>query len=128
MFSIANKQVKTWLIDPEFVEKEKKADRMEDIATFFLNNAIDTFAISKDFSLLKKNLKLLFDGYDEYLNRFDLSIDYLYESKELLAFKFHLGLNSLLEALFTIKNDPSNLDRIKNCLSLTSYLWSKEVF
>lgn len=128
MFSVEEKLVKTWLIDPEFVEKEKKADRMEDIATFFLHKAIDIYKNGKDFNIMKKEFLWVIDGYNEYLNRFELSVDQIYESKEIYSFKFHLGLNALLEALFTINNDPENFERIKDCLGLTNHLWSKAIF
>ncbi|MFX0171820.1 MAG: hypothetical protein ACFE9L_07870 [Candidatus Hodarchaeota archaeon] len=121
------KRVQTWLIDPEYAEEVKTADRMEDIGTFFLHSAIDTFTKKDNLKSLRKELQPFFEGYDRYLSQYGSSIYEIYKGNHEGALSFHLGLNVLLEALFIQKKGNLNNDTIfnrwSNCIALSNYLW-----
>ncbi|MFW9996175.1 MAG: hypothetical protein ACFFD4_29305 [Candidatus Odinarchaeota archaeon] len=142
MFSIdkeakGKNYVQTWLIDPEYAEAEKNADRMEDIATFFLHQAIDSYQkekkgdIQRDESLekLKTDLEHLFKGYDSFLAMHHTSLQQLYSNKLDTTFAFHLGLSALMEALFAVKrgsvSNQETVERISMCLGLANRCWTK---
>jgi hypothetical protein len=135
MFSeeISGKSVKAWLIDPEFAEDEKaRVDRMEDIGTFFLHTAINYYTKENSLKRLKNDLQYFFKGYNSYLRIYKLSLDKIYTSKHEKSFLFHLGLNALLEALFTVSkgskdqiDDQITLERISLCLMLANHSWTK---
>jgi hypothetical protein len=121
--------IQTWLIDPEYAEEERNADRMEDIATFFLQLGLNYYIKDKNLEKLKNDLKHFFKGYDYYLDMFNLSLNKIYRSKQESSFEFHLGLSGLLEALYSIKrdnlDDQATLDRISLCLKFTNHCWTK---
>ncbi len=121
--------IQTWLIDPEYVEEEDSADRMEDIGTFFLHSAIDHF--DRDGNLqafVSRELSPFIQGYEEYLTQKDSfqSLDAIYGDYE-IALAFHLGLNVLLEGLFLQKradmNNEAAFDRMSTCVTLANYCW-----
>lgn len=121
-----------WLIDPEYVEqlsKKNRADRMEDIATFFLNRAIETFSRDGNLNEMQRDKNAFFDGYNNYLEIYGKSLEILYENKQEKSFLFHLGLNALLEALFILrmgKNIPKEeLDRSFIALKLAIFTWNE---
>jgi hypothetical protein len=121
------KRVQTWLIDPEYAEEAKTADRMEDIGTFFLHSAIDTFTKDDNLKSLRKDLQPFFEGYDRFLSQHGSSLYKMYKGNHEGALSFHLGLNVLLEALFIQKKGNLNNDTIfnrwSNCIALSNYLW-----
>jgi hypothetical protein len=120
------KFILTWLIDPEYVEMEKNADRMEDIATFFLRQAVKYYSNKGNLEEIRNDLQNFFEGYNSYLNIHGVSMNKIYGNSREESFAFHLGLNALLEALFIFKRDKieqQELDRISTCLGLTNYCW-----
>ncbi|MHA2305972.1 MAG: hypothetical protein ACXACU_11320, partial [Candidatus Hodarchaeales archaeon] len=125
----SNGEIQTWLIDPEYVEKEHTADRMEDIATFFLRSAIDHYQTRKSLKGFRKKILPFFEGYASYLNQADLSFNKIYKGQVEVSFAFHLGLCSLLESLFVKKlgdmNNHSIKNRFNSCISLAKYCWEK---
>ncbi|MFW9903217.1 MAG: phosphotransferase family protein [Candidatus Thorarchaeota archaeon] len=123
-----NKKIQTWLIDPEYVEEEQSADRMEDVATFFLHSAIDSFDKDGNLRSFRKEVQHFIEGYERYLSSVDLSINDIYKDYE-PVFSFHLGLNALLEGLFLQKrvnmNDEKAFDRMATCIALANYCWKE---
>ena len=123
-----NKKIQTWLIDPEYVEKEQSADRMEDVGTFFLHSAIDTFDRNGNLRSFRKEVQHFIEGYERYLSSVGLSINDIYEDYESVL-SFHLGLNALLEGLFLQKranmNDEAAFDRMATCIALANYCWKE---
>jgi hypothetical protein len=121
-----NKKIQTWLIDPEYVEKEQSADRMEDVGTFFLHSAIDSFNIHANLQTFRKEVQAFIEGYERYLSSVQLSLNDIYEDYESVL-SFHLGLNALLEGLFLQKranmNDEIAFDRMATCIALANYCW-----
>ncbi len=132
LFSIDNDgsedKVSTWLIDPEYTEEQKTSDRMEDIGTFFLHTVIDSFEQNGNLSSFRSELLPFFQGYDNFLSYYGLSLFDIYEGQHEEALSFHLGLNVLLEALFLQKKDLLQTqpiyDRWVLCLNLANYLWT----
>jgi hypothetical protein len=128
LFSSENGKIKTWLIDPEYVEEERTADRMEDTATFFLRTAIDHFETRNSLTGFRKKILPFFEGYAAYLNQSNLSLNKIYQAQVEAAFAFHLGLCSLLESLFVKQlgdmNNKSIIDRFNSCLSLAKHCWT----
>lgn len=134
LFSIneTTKRIIAWLIDPEYVEhvsKKNRADRMEDISTFFLNKAIEIFSRDGNLKEMERDKVEFFNGYNNYLGIYEKSLDILYENKAEKSFLFHLGLNSLLEALYILRNSDnvpkSEVDRSFICLKLAIYSWNE---
>lgn len=127
LFSKENGNIRTWLVDPEYLEKEHTADRMEDIATFFLKPAIEYFEKRNNLSGFRKEILPFFEGYANYLNQFNLSFNQIYQAQVEAAFAFHLGLCSLLESLFVKQLGDLSIKSIRNrfnsCLSLTKHCW-----
>jgi hypothetical protein len=123
-----NKKIQTWLIDPEYVEEEQSADRMEDVCTFFLHSAIDNFSRDGNLHTFRKEVQHFIEGYERYLSSVGLSINDIYEDYE-SVFSFHLGLNALLEGLFLQKranmNDEVAFDRMATCIALANYCWKE---
>jgi len=123
-----NKKIQTWLIDPEYVEKEQSADRMEDVGTFFLHSAIDTFDKDGNLRSFQKEVQYFIEGYERYLSSVGLSINDIYKDYESVL-SFHLGLNALLEGLFLQKranmNDEAAFDRMATCIALANYCWKE---
>ena len=119
--------IQTWLIDPEYAEEERAADRMEDIGTFFLHSAIDNFNETETLVALKNEISEFFKGYNRHLSINGLSLNEIYSGRQESALAFHLGLNVLLEALFIQKR--GNLEneevfcRMAVCIGLANYLW-----
>ena len=119
------------MIDPEYVEEEQTADRMEDIATFFLRPAIKHFEPNGRYNLkgFRKKIFSFFEGYSAYLNKADLSFSKIYFGQVEATFAFHLGLCSLLESLFVKKmgdmNNQSIMNRFNSCIALTKHCWEK---
>jgi len=131
LFSNMNGSIQTWLIDPEYVEEERTADRMEDIATFFLRNALDYFQTRHNLNGFRKKILPFFEGYAAFLNQFELSFNKIYQGQVETTFAFHLGLCSLLESLFVKQlgdlNNQTILDRFNICISLTRHCWEKGI-
>lgn len=129
LFSKENGKIRTWLIDPEYVEEERTADRMEDIATFFLRTAIDHFERKNSLTGLRNEILPFFEGYAAYLNQFNLSFNKIYHTQVEAAFTFHLGLCSLLESLFVKKlgdmNNEQVFNRFNACILLAKHCWTK---
>ena len=123
-----NKKIQTWLIDPEYVEKEQSADRMEDIGTFFLHSAIDNFSRDGNLQTFRKEVQHFIEGYERHLSSVELSVNDIYEDYESVL-SFHLGLNALLEGLFLQKranmNDEVAFDRMATCIALANYCWKE---
>ncbi|MFX1515876.1 MAG: hypothetical protein ACFFC6_06175 [Promethearchaeota archaeon] len=123
-----NKTIQTWLIDPEYVEKEQSADRMEDVGTFFLHSAIDTFERDGNLRSFRKEVQHFIEGYERYLSSVELSINNIYEDYESVL-SFHLGLCALLEGLFLQKranmNEEAAFDRMATCIALANYCWKE---
>ncbi|UCG03482.1 MAG: hypothetical protein JSW11_05700 [Candidatus Heimdallarchaeota archaeon] len=121
-----NKKIQTWLIDPEYVEKEQSADRMEDVGTFFLHSAIDNFDRNGNLHTFRKEVQSFIEGYERHLSTIELSINDIYEDYE-SVFSFHLGLCALLEGLFLQKranmDDEMAFDRMATCIALANYCW-----
>ncbi len=119
-------KIQTWLIDPEYAEEEKSADRMEDIGTFFLHSAIDHFDKDGNLQNFKPSVRTFVEGYEKHLSRSFLSLDAIYGDYE-IALAFHLGLNVLLEGLFLQKRADMNseraFDRMTTCVTLANYCW-----
>lgn len=133
IFSVENDgsedKVYTWLIDPEYAELEQKtADRMEDIGTFFLHTAIDSFEQNGNLTSFRGELLPFFQGYDNFLSYYGLSLFDIYEGEHEEALSYHLGLNVLLEALFLQRKGSLEAqpiyDRWLLCLNLANYLWT----
>lgn len=123
-----NKKIQTWLIDPEYVEEEQSADRMEDVGTFFLHSAIDNFNRDGNLQAFRKEVQPFIEGYERYLSSLELSINDIYENYE-SALSFHLGLNVLLEGLFLQKranmDNEVAFDRMATCIALANYCWKE---
>ncbi|MFX0181837.1 MAG: hypothetical protein ACFE95_02045 [Candidatus Hodarchaeota archaeon] len=121
------KRVQTWLIDPEYAEEAKTADRMEDVGTFFLHSAIDLFTKDDNLKAFRNELQPFFEGYNRHLSQYGFSIYEIYKGNHETALSFHLGLNVLLEALFLQKKGNLNHDAVfnkwSNCIALSNYLW-----
>ncbi len=122
-----NKKIQTWLIDPEYVEEEQSADRMEDVGTFFLHSAIDSFNRDGNLEAFRKEVQPFIEGYERYLSSVALSINDIYENYESVL-AFHIGLNVLLEGLFLQKRanmeDEVAFDRMATCIALANYCWN----
>ncbi len=129
LFSGSNGEILTWLIDPEYVEEEQTADRMEDIATFFLRPSIEHYETRRSLKGFRKKILSFFEGYASYLNQADLSFGKIYLGQVEATFAFHLGLCSLLESLFVKKlgdmNNQSIINRFNSCIALTKHCWEK---
>ncbi|MHA2225329.1 MAG: phosphotransferase family protein [Candidatus Hodarchaeales archaeon] len=123
-----NEWIQTWLIDPEYAEEERAADRMEDIGTFFLHSAIDNFNDTTTLVELKRETTEFFNGYERHLSMNGLSLNEIYSGRQESALVFHLGLNVLLEALFIQKRgnleNKEVFSRMAVCIGLANYLWN----
>ncbi|MFX0121732.1 MAG: hypothetical protein ACFE9A_20240, partial [Candidatus Hodarchaeota archaeon] len=122
-----NERIQTWLIDPEYVEEEQSADRMEDVGTFFLHSAIDYYYKEGNLRALLTEIQSFIEGYERCLSIAGLSLYEIYKAYE-VALTFHLGLNVLLEGLFLQKrgdmNDEKTFDRMATCMALATHCWS----
>ncbi len=120
------KRIQVWLIDPEYVEEEQSADRMEDIGTFFLHSAIESYNKCGNLYSLWKEIQPFIEGYERHLSTVGLSLNEIYRNYE-SAFAFHLGLNVLLEGLFLQKranmDDETAFDRMATCIALANHCW-----
>ncbi|MFX0124732.1 MAG: phosphotransferase family protein [Candidatus Hodarchaeota archaeon] len=120
------KKIQTWLIDPEYVEEEQSADRMEDVGTFFLHSAIDNYYKHGNLKIFQTEVQPFIEGYERYLSSVGLSINDIYENYQ-STLSFHLGLNALLEGLFLQKrvnmDDARTFDRMATCIALANYCW-----
>jgi hypothetical protein len=99
---------------------------MEDVGTFFLHSAIDSFNIHANLQTFRKEVQAFIEGYERYLSSVQLSLNDIYEDYESVL-SFHLGLNALLEGLFLQKranmNDEIAFDRMATCIALANYCW-----
>ncbi|MFX0121761.1 MAG: hypothetical protein ACFE9A_20385, partial [Candidatus Hodarchaeota archaeon] len=122
-----NERIQTWLIDPEYVEEEQSADRMEDVGTFFLHSAIDYYYKEGNLRALLTEIQSFIEGYERSLSAAGLSLYEIYKAYE-TALTFHLGLNVLLEGLFLQKradmNDEKAFDRMATCVALATHCWN----
>ncbi|MFX1283073.1 MAG: hypothetical protein ACFFB5_05425 [Promethearchaeota archaeon] len=120
------KRIQVWLIDPEYVEEEQSADRMEDIGTFFLHSAIDNYDNDGNLYTFWREIQPFIEGYERNLSAVGLSLNEIYRNYE-AALAFHLGLNVLLEGLFLQKranmDDETAFDRMATCVALANYCW-----
>ncbi|MFW9990428.1 MAG: phosphotransferase [Candidatus Odinarchaeota archaeon] len=117
---------KVYLIDPEFKEADIAACRFEDIGTFFLNQGLRLMQQTKTLFLEGVFDKFL-AGYEAYLSQFGTSVYQMLGDKNRIyaAFFFHLGLSSLLEALYTLRKSKGEaeglpIDRITLCVSVAN--------
>lgn len=128
LFSQEGEQIQPWLIDPEYAESTRAADRMEDIGTFFVKSAVECFIEDNNLKKLRDEQLLTFiQGYDHYLNHYGLSMYEIYQGGHEEALVFHLGLSTLMEALFIQKRaDLKNeeiLKRYAGCVATTLHVW-----
>ncbi|MHA2297621.1 MAG: phosphotransferase [Candidatus Hodarchaeales archaeon] len=124
MFDEAGEKV--YLIDPEFKESEIAACRFEDIGTFFLSQGLRLVQTIK-----KLPLEGVFDkflaGYESYLSQFGNGMNQMIGGKNRIyaAFFFHLGISSLLEALYNLRKakgetEGAFFDKITLCISMAN--------
>ncbi len=120
-------KIQVWLIDPEYTEEEKSADRMEDIGTFFMHSALECFDKNGNLIAFRTEIQPFIEGYERYLSVSGLSLSEIYRNYE-SAFVFHLGLNVLLEGLFLQKranmDDERAFDRMATCIALADHCWN----
>ena len=130
-------EVYTYLIDPEFIEPDSGACRLQDVATFFIRPALEEFRTNKALTMMWKNVDSFFSGYDQALMKFGVNLSLIYGTqgvpKEI--FSFQLGLASILEALFVYRRwkghirasseiDDRLADELALCLSMGAQLWN----
>jgi hypothetical protein len=123
-----NQSIQPWLIDPEYAESTRAADRMEDIGTFFVKRAVDCFLEENNLQKLRDEQLITFiQGYDHFLSHYGLSMYEIYQGGHEEALVFHLGLSTLLEALFIQKRadlkDEMVLKRYAGCVATTLHVW-----
>ncbi|MFW9779602.1 MAG: phosphotransferase family protein [Candidatus Heimdallarchaeota archaeon] len=129
LFSEEREQyVQPWLIDPEYAEAARAADRFEDIGTFFVKAAIDHFLKDNNLQRFRENQIIPFiQGYDHFLNHYGLSMYEIYKANQEEALCFHLGLSTLLEALFIQRrvdlNNEIALKRYTGCIKTSLHIW-----
>ncbi len=120
-------QIQTWLIDPEFAEEQKTADRMEDIGTFFLHTVIQSFEDTGNLAALQSDLIAFFQGYNNFLESNGTSLFDIYGGCHEDALAFHLGLNILMEAIYLQKKGNFSNDQIflrwTACITICDHLW-----
>ncbi|MFW9929914.1 MAG: hypothetical protein ACFFD1_11020, partial [Candidatus Thorarchaeota archaeon] len=95
---------KAYLFDPEFLESTLGAERLEDIASFFLISSLDEFKQTGTIDRTFKSMKVFFDSYNRYLQSHQLSIERLFSVYEIWGiFFFHLGLAGLKRVKFMLE-------------------------
>lgn len=119
--------VKTWLIEPENVETEVISDRMKDISHFFLDSALEHFGEKGNLQGFRDQLMPFFQGYANYLNKFNLSLNKIYQTYVEASFVFHLGLNSLLKAVQQRQKGMTGEHRnqMATTVNLTRHCWKQ---
>ncbi len=98
--------LRIYLIDPEFLEEQVSADRLEDISNFFVTEMISSpLGISEETLLnIKPQLTQFLRGYESILLSKGLNIRSLYQQKNPL--NFHLALSIVLATLnYTFMQD-----------------------
>ncbi|OLS26111.1 MAG: hypothetical protein HeimC3_10840 [Candidatus Heimdallarchaeota archaeon LC_3] len=121
-----------YLIDPEFIEMNKEADRYEDIANFFVFSAINEFKEKDNIDKTIKSLEAFLGGYNSYLENSGQNLKNIYGTdQQLVELFFHLGLIALIKGVFTsktlitVKRDISEaeLNEILSIYKFVSTLW-----
>ncbi|MFW9928000.1 MAG: hypothetical protein ACFFD1_01255 [Candidatus Thorarchaeota archaeon] len=121
-----------YLIDPEFIEMERNADRYEDIANFFVFSAINEFKDKKSIETTTQIIQSFLQSYNSYLTAFGQSLEVIYGHKEqIVELFFHLGLIALIKGFFTSKViitenkaiSDAELMEIMNIYEFVAVLW-----
>ena len=134
--------VKVYLIDPEYIGEENDACRMQDVATFYVRAALEEYRTTLRFDQTLHDFQIFMQGYEEALRERGGTLNYIYhEVYPKRRFLFHLGLSSLLEALFIFRRfgtasiDPQStqgevdladklMTELALCLGLTTETWA----
>jgi len=116
----------TWLIDPEFSENFLEADRMEDIATFYIFPALELYKEKHSMDKILKELTQFVKGYNSQLARFGSQLRLYYGTPYDKVFLFHLGLNAFIQAYYLSLQDPEdNIDKLVNAVGLGKQCWRR---
>jgi len=117
---------KIYLVDPEYKEREVAACRLEDVATFFLDQSLRLMSRTNTLEI-EGVFEKFFAGYESYMTKFGISFNQILGSRERLyaAMFFQLGLSNLLEALYAYKKaggdvDNRGLERMTLCLRVAN--------
>ncbi|MFW9996387.1 MAG: hypothetical protein ACFFD4_30370 [Candidatus Odinarchaeota archaeon] len=119
-----------YLVDPLY-QQQLVVCRLEDVASFFRNSAIEEWKKTESLSTTFENWNVFKQGYDRQLQKFGISLTDTYNNKHDSVFYFHLGMNALLEATFVLKqyahklDEDSVLDYLSKLVALARFSWKE---
>ncbi|MHA2104151.1 MAG: hypothetical protein ACW981_12050 [Candidatus Hodarchaeales archaeon] len=131
---IAPGETHGYLIDPEFIETEKNADRYEDIANYFVFNAINEYKEQKTINNTIQLINAFVRSYNGYLEQQGLNLEQIYGKKvQTVELFFHLGLIAIIKGVFTSKEmvtvtreiTESELGELLSIYQFVKELWMK---
>ena len=122
----------THVLDPEYLDKEKKHDRLEDICNFFAIECVDHYRRDKGLYRFKINLKAFISGYNEIMAIKNKNLsDFYNESPPINFFLSIMILLGMINILSMRELYPSDEDIKKETelrLTLIKYLLTEPKF